>query len=141
MFHYTIYSTMKEINDAKIEQLYTIKKYKKVRKMTEQERIDHEKVVRRDRNARYYLNKRITKEYGKEYVPKLQRKVYEFKTIPVSSVIDIVKPNEESGNESGDECSEGSITEHYELLLDLYDLGDTQFDPEIKILEDYFCVC
>jgi hypothetical protein len=131
---------MKEINDAKIEQLYTIKKYKKVRKMTEQERIDHEKQVRKDRNARYYLNKRITKEYGKEYVPKLQKKVYEFKTIPVSSVIDIVKPKEET-DEIADDITEGSVAEHYELLLDLYDLGDTQFDPEIKILEDYFCVC
>ena len=121
---------MKDINKERLEQLYTIKKYKKVKKMSEQEQKDHEKQLRKDRNARYYRNKQILKEFGKEYVPKLHKKKYHFTTIPVSSVIDMQVP---------DECSsEGSVDDHYELLMDLYELNDETFDEEIQILEDYF---
>ena len=127
---------MKDINDEKIERLYTVKKYKKVRKMTSDEKIEHEKQIRKDRNARYYLNKQLAKTYGKEYVPKMQKKKYELKTIPVSSVMENVC-DQEGDNESD---GEGSLAEHYELLLDLYDLNDTDFDEEIQILEEYFSV-
>ena len=127
---------MKDINDEKIERLYTVKKYKKVRKMTSDEKIEHEKQIRKDRNARYYLNKQLAKTYGKEYVPKMQKKKYVLKTIPVSSVMENVG-DQDSDNESD---GEGSLAEHYELLLDLYDLNDTDFDEEIQILEEYFSV-
>ena len=127
---------MKDINDEKIERLYTVKKYKKVRKMTSDEKIDHEKQIRKDRNARYYLNKQLAKTYGKEYVPKMQKKKYELKTIPVSSVMENV-----DDQESDNECSsEGSVDDHYELLMDLYDLNDSDFDEEVQILEEYFSV-
>ena len=127
---------MKDINDEKIERLYTVKKYKKVRKMTSDEKIDHEKQIRKDRNARYYLNKQLTKNFGKEYVPKMQKKKYVLKTIPVSSVMENVD-DQDSDNESD---GEGSLAEHYELLLDLYDLNDSDFDEEVQILEEYFSV-
>ena len=127
---------MKDINDEKIERLYTVKKYKKVRKMTSDEKIEHEKQIRKDRNARYYLNKQLAKTYGKEYVPKMQKKKYVLKTIPVSSAMENVG-DQDSDNESD---GEGSLAEHYELLLDLYDLNDTDFDEEIQILEEYFSV-
>ena len=127
---------MKDINDEKIERLYTVKKYKKVRKMTSDEKIDHEKQIRKDRNARYYLNKQLTKNFGKEYVPKMQKKKYVLKTIPVSSVMENV-----DDQESDNECSsEGSVDDHYELLMDLYDLNDSDFDEEVQILEEYFSV-
>ena len=127
---------MKDINDEKIERLYTVKKYKKVRKMTSDEKIEHEKQIRKDRNARYYLNKQLTKNFGKEYVPKMQKKKYVLKTIPVSSVMENVD-DQDSDNESD---GEGSLAEHYELLLDLYDLNDSDFDEEVQILEEYFSV-
>ena len=127
---------MKDINDEKIERLYTVKKYKKVRKMTSDEKIEHEKQIRKDRNARYYLNKQLAKTYGKEYVPKMQKKKYELKTIPVSSAMENV-----DDQESDNECSsEGSVDDHYELLMDLYDLNDSDFDEEVQILEEYFSV-
>jgi hypothetical protein len=125
--------------DTNNEDLYLIKRYKSHKHMTQDALVEHNRQLRKDRNRRYYNNKKIAEKYGKEYIPKLHKKHYEFTTIPVSSVIDIVKPEET--DEIADDFTEGSITEHYELLLDLYDLGDTQFDPEIKILEDYFCIC
>ena len=125
---------MKDLNEERLEQLYTIKKYKKVRLMTEQEKKEHEKQLRKDRNQRFYRNKQIEKEFGKENVPKLQKKKYQFKTIPVSQVINIETPN----NNQDTTESEGSIADHYELLLELYDLNDSCFDDEIEILEDYF---